>query len=154
MDIFEQLLEDLSKEMRIPLKVDANHSCLIRLKDAINVQLELNKGQDFLIIGTTLGELAPGKFRENVLREALKENNLPPPKVGLFAYSERKNALILFEKRHTQELNGQLIHELIKTIYEKAMLWKPLIDQGNVPQSSARAGGAPFSHASIFDTKR
>ena len=97
-DKFTVLLEDLSKSLSLNLKPDENNSCLIVIQDKIEVQLELDPTESYLIIGSILGELPPGKFREDTLLAALKSNAKPYPRLGTFAYSKKVNSLVLFEK--------------------------------------------------------
>lgn len=153
MSVFDQILEDLSKELGLSLKEDSNHTCLINFEDKIKIQIELDSPQENLIIGTVIGELAPGKFRENVLREALKENGLFPPKPGIFAYSTKKNALVFFNKFSIQDLDIKNLLNVITDFKNKALLWKESIDQGNIPTSSTVAE-ITKSKGSIFDIKK
>jgi hypothetical protein len=153
MSIFDQLLEDLSKEMNVSLKEDDHHTCLINFEDKIKVQVELDTTQENLIIGAVIGELAPGKYRESVLKEALKENGQLPPKIGIFAYSPKKNALVFFNKFSIQDLDTKNLLVLINEFKNKALTWKETIDQGNVPFSSS-GSEAQNNKGSIFDIKR
>jgi hypothetical protein len=151
--IFDQILEDVSKELNVSLKEDGNHTCLIDFKEKIKLQIELDAPQENIIIGAIIGELVPGKFRENVLREALKENSSPPPRLGVFAFSPKKNALIFFNKISIQTVDIKNLVDLIRNIVDKAAMWKESIERGDIPQSFI----APIHQklgGSIFDIKK
>lgn len=80
LNAFEALLQELARALQIDqLKPDSNNSCLIQMPNGPKVQLEVNKQEDRLIMGSNLGFLPVGRYREDVFREALKANNLPPP---------------------------------------------------------------------------
>ena len=108
MDLFESLLDEFSKAADLPnLKPDANNSCLIALpQNGPQIQLELDRSGEFLIMGCNLGFLPMGRYREMVLKEALRANGLPYPRVGTFAYVKKTDNLILFLKLPTRELTG------------------------------------------------
>lgn len=151
MDAFEFLLEDLSKELGCELKVDAHHTCKIRMKEKLDVQIELDRSFQHLIIGIFLGALPAGKYREQILKEALLSNGELPPKPGKFAYSERKSGLVLFEQRRVQDLDGSKIHTLLNELYEKALPWQEAISKGDIPV--IQRTNAPQESASIFKIK-
>jgi hypothetical protein len=153
MPILEQLLQDLSGEMNIILKEDSNRSCQINFNDKINIQLELDPQQENIIIGAMIGELFPGKYRENVFREALIENGFPPPKIGTFAYSEQKNTLVFFEKKSIQELDARSLYEAVNTLKEKALYWKECLQRGEIPQVKDPKDSFQKKGGSIFDIK-
>lgn len=153
MDIFEQLLEELSKEMHLPLKSDEHNTCLIRLKDSLDVQIELDRAQENLIIGIFLGELPAGKYRENILKEALKANSEPPPSIGVFAFSEKKHALVLFETRRIEDVNGAKAHEIMLELYAMALPWKEALSRGDVPYITRKSSGDTKKSDNIFSLK-
>lgn len=130
-DKFTLLLEDLSKYLSLTLKPDAHHSCLLVIKNKVKVQLELDPTQNFLIIGSILAELPPGKFRENTLFAALKANAKPYPRLGNFAYSNKKNALVLFEKIEMDVFSIENILSMLIPFIKKAIHWKDALDNGH-----------------------
>lgn len=150
MSIFENILNDLSSEMSIDLKEDNHHSCLLTFEDKIKVQLELDKPQENLVLGSIIDELPPGKFRENILKAALIENGLEIHKKGIFAYSERKNALIFFKKIPLNKIKPKELLIILYEFKDKALEWKEAISRGNIPQVSEQiASKSPSS--SIFN---
>src|SRR5690242_9542948 len=95
--------------------------------------------QESLWIFTKLIEIPPGKFRENILKEALKANALPDPRAAIFAYMAATNHLILFQKYPLEILTGERLAGLIGSFLETADRWKEAIASG---QSSPNSLGS------------
>lgn len=129
-DFFEDLLNQLSKYIQIPLHPDKNGACLLNINNEIRVQIEWHESKHALLFASLLGEIAPGKFREKVLLDALKANFLTP-KGGLFFYMPRNNNLCLFSFIPEQIIE---IHSLVDSLAEfiqKASDWKKGILRGS-----------------------
>ena len=119
MDRFAIILSELSELIDIPLHPDQNRSCSLNVNNTMHVQLQEEENKDRLLLGAFIGELPPGKFREKLLIETLKENNLFP-RVGTFSYSPRNNQLhrlhshlnssrpSLLNNLHTRRHNGKV----------------------------------------------
>lgn len=146
MDLFESLLDELSKALNIPdLHPDQNKACLIKFKTNLRVQVEMDSGQENVLIASTLGTLQDGRYKENILREALKANGLPGPLHGILAYSTKTGHLILFEYLPTKELTGDKIADAIAPFSEKALRWKNAIENNEVPSIAVfRSSGGMF----------
>ena len=145
-DLFGTILQELSKALNIPnLQPDRNSSCLIRLKDGLEIQLELDRMGLFLIVGADLGSLPPGKYRENLFREALKANGLPYPWNGILAYSKKTDHLVIYDQLNVKNLTGEKVATFLSSFTAKAKVWKdalsreelPAIDQGYTSQPSS-----------------
>lgn len=135
-NLFESILQELGKTEVIPIKdlhPDSNNSCLIRLKGGLEIQIELDKKQENLIIGSDIGTVSPGRYREDVFREALKANGLPYPRWGDFAYSQKSDHLVLFHTLHTKDLTGEKVADFLVHFLEKAFQWRDSIQRGDVP---------------------
>lgn len=147
-NVFGILLQELGKQMdNIELVPDSNNSCLIHLKEGINIQLEIDKTGLFLILGADLGEVPPGKYRENLFREALKANDLPHPINGTLAFSKKSEHLVLFDKISIEGLQGEHIATHIQPFTQKAILWAEALKRGDIPisgVSSAQKGSGIF----------
>lgn len=130
MNPFEELLSDLGKALRLKLSVDTHGACSLLVHENLPIQLQLDPEQKNLWIFSPLAEIPAGKFREEVLKEALKSNAEPDPKVGLFGYIARTNQLALFLKLPLEILRGQLLAELLGSFIEMASLWKEAIENG------------------------
>lgn len=140
-NLYESLLEELGRILRVPLFPDENNSCQIRLANGLEVQLELDKSGARFLIGTNLGGIPPGRYRETIMREALKANGAPPPRAGIFAYSRRADTFVLFRLVPTQELSGEKIAQLLSRFAEKGLEWRNAIKKGEVPSAQATASG-------------
>jgi len=132
-DVFAQLLNDIGQHFGTTLKPDEHFTCLLLIREQINVQLELDRSQQHFIIGANIGELAPGRLRELFLKEALRANGAPYPRVGTFAYNYRKNSLILFEMFPLQTLEIHKVVEFIIPFSEKALVWTEALQRGSPP---------------------
>lgn len=133
-DYYGSLLEELGKILEIPdLHPDQNNSCQIKLKNGLSLQLEFDRSGQFIIIGANLGVVPPGRYRENLFREALKANDLPNPIHGILAYSKKSDSLVLFEKLRTHEISGETIAAELIPFSEKAIIWKEALEHNDVP---------------------
>lgn len=133
-DLFGSLLEDLGKILNIKLQPDSHNSCLLKLKTGIKIQIEFDKHQHYLIIGCQLGTVPMSKYRENLFREALKANILPPPRHGILAYSQHLDSMILFERLEISNLTAEKIAAEMGPFAEKAKTWTDAIARGEIPQ--------------------
>lgn len=152
MDLFESLLQELGEIMKIQdLRPDEHNTCLIRFKDGgLEVQIEPFQKGEFLLIGCTIGVIPPGRYRENVFREALKANGLPPPRHGVFAYIAQSDRLVLFSLLSLRELNGEKIASFLTPFMEKARSWKQQIERGDVPIAETVVSGRISGPGGLF----
>lgn len=150
-DIFDSLLQDLGQILKIKdLKLDQANTCLIKFQNGLLVYFEPYKKGDFMLISTNIGEVPPGRFREEVFREALKSNGLSisTAQGGIFGFSQQSNRLVYFGLLALRDLNGEKIEAFLIPFIEKALSWKQDIEMFTVPladrvnsMSSARPGG-------------
>lgn len=132
-DFFGAFLEDLSRIIKIPnLHPDSNNSCLIQYK-AVQVQLEVTRNGLSLVAGVDLGAIPPGAYRENFFAAALKANLRPSPNVGIFAFSQQADHLILHELFPVKDLTANRVAEILPMLVEKGTLWKEAISKGEIP---------------------
>lgn len=137
MDLVNTILKDLEKYIQIEdLHTDKNESCRIVYSSGFEVQLELDPSGEFLCVGTKLAALPTGRYRQTLLKEALKANGLPPPRYGTFAISQKNNTLIFFDYLWAKELTGEKLFTFLTSFKEKATIWKEAISRGDVPQLS------------------
>lgn len=142
------ILEDLGKTLDIPnLTPDTNETCLIRLKSGLEVQIEKSRERDCLIIGSDLGEIPPGKYRENIFEKALINNTHNNPRSGLLAYSHPAEHLIIFDMLPFKGLNGILLADFLDVFSEKIKMWQEALERNEVP---VVAPGSMSSTQGIF----
>lgn len=149
-DTFGALLQELGKMLKIPhLQPDQNNSCLIKFNNGLSIQLELDKGGYFLLIGCDLGPVPPGRYRENVFREALMANGMPYPRYGDFSYSRKSDHLLLTSRLPIKDLNGEKIALELTPFIEKANNWQNSLSRGEIPSHipstlSSKGGSGMF----------
>jgi len=144
-DLFGTLLKELEKPLGVvELHPDHHNSCLVKLKNGQNIQIELDRSAQFLIIGADLGVVPPGRYRENLFKEALKANGMPHPIHGTLAYSKKSDHLVLFNKIPVSDLNGEKIAAEITPFIGKAAIWEDALKRGEIP-SLDQANAGPVS---------
>lgn len=132
-DRFGSLMEELGKLMKTKLVPDKNNACLMMFKSGLKLQIELDASSERVMLASELGELPSGRYRENIFREALKANGLPPPHVGLFAFSKKKENLVIFDMLDLRDLTAGALFDFIVPFMQKAELWRSTISRGEVP---------------------
>jgi len=149
-DNFGILLQELATILKIEQLVpDGHNTCLVRFKEGVNIQLEPDKNGINLLVGAQLGTIPPGRYREDIYREALRANGLPPPRIGTLAYSRQADALVLFELIPLQDLTGAKLADFLQGFLAKALTWQNALAKGEVPviettDASNRRGGGMF----------
>lgn len=139
-DFFGTFLQELGPLLQLPnLSPDTNNSCLIKFKGDVQIQMEIDRTTQFLILGSDLGAVPVGRYRENLFEIALKANALPPPRHGTFAYSKQTDHLILFQMFNLREVTATQISEFIIVFIEKIRGWKEAIIRGELPLLSLPA---------------
>ena len=128
-DRFEELLHELGKFFGLALRPDKSHFCALSVQGLV-VQLQTDVAFEKLLIVAKLGELPAGKFREEVLKEALKANALPDPRVGVFAYVPQINQLMLFQRYPFDILNGERLAGLLGPFLDLGARWKAALAAG------------------------
>jgi len=150
MDRFALLLADLGALIAVPLHPDHNRSCTLGIDGKIHVQMKEEENDDKILVATFIAELPPGKFRENILIETLKENELFP-RLGTFGYSDRNHQLALFSHLYYTGLRGDTLADFLEAFIEKALSWKTAIETGQLPQ---RGQTLHKLGPSVFDVQR
>ncbi len=136
-DFYGTILDELSKAFEIdPLKPDENNTCLLRFANGFEVYIEMEQGEKHVLIGSTLGPVAAGRYREDVFRNALIANAQPYPRYGTFAYSKEADSLALFELIPIENLTGAKVAEVIAPLIQKGVIWKETLERGDVPKIS------------------
>ncbi len=132
-EAFETLLDGLGKLLNMTLAPDGHNACQIKTANGLMVHMEPDARGERLMIAADLGTPPPGRYRENLFREALKANGLPPPRQGIFCYSKKKDALVLFDSLLLDELSPEKMYDFLNLFIQKADLWKNAIPKGETP---------------------
>jgi hypothetical protein len=150
-DFFGTLLQELGESLKIKdLHLDEHNSCLIKFPSGLEIQVEPDSREEFLVIGTTIGVVPAGRYRETIFREALKANSMPLPRYGVFAFSTKTENLILFDTLHMKDLTGTKVFDHLSAFAEKALTWKEALSHGDVPSIHGSYSG---THTGMFGMK-
>lgn len=131
--MYEGLLEELGRALGLTLFPDQNYSCVIRLPNRLEVHVEIDAAGEKMVLGAYLGQVPPGRYREMVFYEALRMNGMPPPHVGIFAYSNKMDQLVLFRWIDLHDMSGEKIAHMLKPLSERGVQWRDAIAAGQVP---------------------
>ena len=134
MDAFQKLLWDLGEHIHLPLHVDKHNACSLLLDDLLEIQLQMDSYDEHLILWAYLHDVPPGRYRENVLKEALKFNSLKNSP-GTLAFYEKKNLLILQNFLPIEMLSGEKLVKQLEVFIEKADEWRLAIEDGHASPS-------------------
>lgn len=129
MDRFETLLWDLGEITQLPLHQDKHRACTLLLEGKLKVQLQMEQSGKHLIACAFLGEIPPGRFREEVLKEALKVNHRFHP-FGFFAFYEQKSQLVLHQLLLEEGLSAECCLQEIELLIEEADEWRLALEAG------------------------
>jgi hypothetical protein len=135
-DFFGALLKEIGALTAMPgLAPDENNTCLIKFKGDILVQIEVARDENHVIVGSNLGEVSVGSYRNNLFEAALKTNGLPQPRprAGTLAFSQYAGQLVLFELFNSKDVTGQAIADFLPSFLEKVKVWKEAIARGDTP---------------------
>ncbi len=138
---FEQILKILEESLDIDLHMDEHRGCRLLINDKITLQMEMDKTENFLIIGSDLFEIPPGKFRENILKAALRSNYGKEKGFGTLSYIPKKATLFLHEFIPLNFFTEDKVFEMITKFLSKALMWKESLESGQIPQSAYQNAG-------------
>lgn len=131
---FEVLLGELGQEMEINIKADLNDSCRLMFAGDVFVQIDLATNADAVLIGSELGRLVPGPYREKILKQALRVNGLSTQPRGILSYSEKIDALILYQYLPLSQINGKGLNNFLQIFVEHARIWHDALAHNEIPQ--------------------
>ncbi|MBF8262661.1 MAG: scc1-B [Parachlamydiales bacterium] len=149
-DPFELLIQQLGSALNVPLHVDHNYACAIKVHNQLTIQLQIDAAQENVLIASLICEVPPGKFRENVLCEALKANHLPDPRTGILGFLLINNRLTLHQRYPFAILDGEKLAQYVAGFIDYAELWRAAIESGLWSPAPIR----PSASASPFGMKR
>lgn len=149
MDIFTDLLQGLGKTFSVHLQPDRNNACLLQINKTIQIQIQVDAAEENLMFGSKICTISPGKFRENVLRNALQHNALPEL-LGAFGFIQETNTLVLFTFIYLRGKSPEMIAKVIEEFMQIITSWKEAI-QSNLPGPTLAT--KVTSSPPIFDIK-
>ncbi len=132
---YEELLKELGGILGSNLAPDKNQSCLLHFPaQGINIQIDLDHDGEKLLIGTQVGIVPPGPYREKVFKQALIDNGSAHFSRGILAYSEKNHSLVLFQYLFLAGLNGMKLNQFLEIFLQHAHAWVEAIFRGEIPQ--------------------
>lgn len=147
---FQDVLDGLSDELDIDVEPDLHGLCTLMINEKVKVQLEVDVTGESILMATLVTELPPGKFRERILKDALKANYLAEENHGVLSYTGPDNALVLALTIPMHGLTGKELYEHLSIFVERAQGWQKAIDEGHpsppdTEEVPKRDGGAKHS---------
>lgn len=130
---FASILDEVGKVLNLKLAPDKNNACQIKYATGLSMIIQVDAASERMLFVSDLGTPPPGRYREDLFREALKANGLPPPRQGIFSYSKKKDSLCLFDSLPLGDLTGQKVVDFITPFIAKAELWRKAIPNGEIP---------------------
>ncbi len=150
---FHDLIHELGEFIGEDLKVDLNQSCCIEVNQILKIQIELDPPGEIILLMAKVIELPPGKFRENILRDALKANFLAEEKEGVLSYLERQNTLVLCQNLYTHSISRDILYAHLMQFIERSSKWLAAIEAGRSSPDSGEIPEGTEKKGSIFGFK-
>ena len=130
MATYNELIEQLSDELGIDIFPNINNVVVLLIEKTIKIHIE-NDIDDTVIIGTSITDLAPGKFREHILKDALIINSLEYKIRGTLSYMGSENALFIHQKTPLSNMTVEKMVKIIKNICKRSKKWKSAVNEGH-----------------------
>jgi len=146
MQTLEDLILELSDITGIPLEPDVMGGCKLIVENNYPVQFEMDHSGEYVSLVAFLTELDPGKYRENVLKDALKANH--SLENGVLCYIGKERTLALYHKLIFHDLTAQELFEKLSIFIDKAKEWTDALSSG---QSSPNGS---FEETNTTSTER
>jgi hypothetical protein len=117
------------------------------LSEKIQIQIEPDKKGERIIIAAFISELSPGKFRENVLKEALKANAhfiaLGNPG-GILGFSAKhNNQLSCHTFVPTEECTSEKLLASLSYLAEYSLSWAEALRSGQQAPAELQTRAGP-----------
>lgn len=133
----DSILQELGASLDIKdLRLDSQGTCLIAFPNGLEVYVEPSDIGEELLLYAKLGELSSDRYREDVLKEALKANGISYARCGTFAYSAGNKQLVLFHFLPLKDLTGERVADFLAPFMKRALAWKELIGNNQIPVAS------------------
>ena len=133
MNRFEELIEELARILNIPLRAEKGMLCKINIDGNFSVHLQYDQNEDLVMMGAMIIEIPPGRFRENVLKEALKVNDTFP-RFGTMCFSEKGNKLAIYDHVSFEGLSPDIFNKKLDSFIEYCYEWYNAVLSGNISQ--------------------
>ncbi len=129
---FDELLLALSEYLDIDIEPDIKGGCCLKINEKFDIQIELDSLREKIFFVAFLYELSPGKYREDVLKNALKANFIHENPQGILCYMNKQNKLCLFHTLILQDTTAEKFNQTFQVFYEKAVIWNEALHSGQL----------------------
>jgi len=133
--ILANFVGDLTQGLGLNINIEDSPSYTLTISGH-EVQLELDNSGDCIIVSIVLGKVPSGRYREDILEQALKSNGYPPPYFGVLGYSLDADILVLHRKFHASKLSKKLVMDSIPALIQMADEWSRALGSSSVPIAS------------------
>lgn len=140
---FDRFLSKLGEAIDVDLHIDSFDGCKIAFQEGPSVQLELSMDGYSIFMVSELGELDGGRYREDLMKEALKANGLPERGPGVLAFNESNNQLMLYEQFPSDPIDPADVANKLAQFRDKAKTWSEDLEAGRVPMVHSGTSSAP-----------
>lgn len=129
---FEKLLADLSEFLQMEIKPDKKGAVALTFREHF-VQIESDPEQEYVTLFSPIGEVPEGRYREDILEQALRSNGFPPPNRGILCLGKKNSMLYIFDKIPLASASREQLLSTLPPILEKVKLWKEALKFSQVP---------------------
>ena len=130
MATYSELIEQLSEQLGIEIFPNINNVVVLLIEKTIKIHIEKDV-DDTVIIGSSITDLAPGKFREHILKDALIINSSEYKNRGTLSYMGSENSLFIHQKSPLSNLTANKMVQIIKNICKRSEKWKNTVNEGH-----------------------
>lgn len=131
---FEKLIQEIGEIVNLPLHAQEGRFCTLQINHTMRLHIEDNEATQELLIIYFITEIPAGKFRENILKEAMKANSYFP-RVGTFGYLEKNNTLT-FYTNIDNTLSADKVSLILEKCVDVGMHWFQAIQNSQIPNLS------------------
>jgi hypothetical protein len=150
MKSYHELIAKLSERLHMEIYPDLNNVVTLKLEKRVKIQLESDSLDEVFLLGAYITFLPPGKFREHILKGALKANFSINKKPEILSYMTRENTLTLHRKFLLSSLTIDDLIKHIKAIVERAKKWMDAIESGRAFPDDEIEQGTDKSSKAMF----
>ncbi len=133
MNSFAKMISELGEILEAPLHIEHDTLCIFKANQQIDIQIEHDPTQHRILLVAVICPIPPGKFRENVLRQALKANH-NINRLGTFSYIEKTSSLAMHQYFYHVEMTGAMMAQAVADFLDTSQNCSLAIQNGQVPQ--------------------
>lgn len=151
---FEKVIRDVSEFLQLDLKPDESGAIGLKLRD-FYVQIEPDEKQENLLIFSPIGDVPEGRYREDILEQALRSNAFPPPNLGILCMSKKTGKFYIYESFPMRYVSKEQLFATLPPLLEKVKMWKEALEHAQIPIiEKPKAGGPPPSIQDLMNLLR